>query len=188
MKRRRIFLAINLPESIKKKLLAFREKWSDLPVYWTKKDNLHITLIFIGYVDDEEMLEICQLAREVIRQYNLFEIKLNQICLGPPNRPARMIWVEGQADNKLAQLKNDLERVLLNSAKSGFNRTENRAFRIHITLARIKHQLWRTLPDKPEINQELNLNFLAESVEVMESHLSKIGAEYMVLESIKLEE
>ncbi|MFH1461051.1 MAG: RNA 2',3'-cyclic phosphodiesterase [Patescibacteria group bacterium] len=186
MKRRRIFLAINLPDSIKKKLMSFQEKWFDLPVLWTKKDNLHITLVFIGYVSDEEMLEICHLAKEVIGKYNSFEIKLNRICLGPPNRPARMIWVEGQAKNDLARLKDDLEKALLNSSKSGFNQAENRSFKIHITLARIKHQLWQVLPDKPEIDEELNLNFLAESVEVMESHLSRGGAEYAVLESIKL--
>ena len=188
MKKRRIFLAINLPDSIKKNLLSFQEKWFDLPVRWTKKDNLHITLIFIGYVDDEEMLEICRLAKEAISKYNSFEIKLNRICLGPPNQPARMIWIEGQTDNNLARLKDDLEKALLNSSKSGFNRVENRAFKIHITLARIKHRAWQVLSDKPEINQELNLNFLAESVEVMESHLSRGGAEYAVLELIKLGE
>ncbi|HEB01428.1 MAG TPA: WecB/TagA/CpsF family glycosyltransferase, partial [Candidatus Portnoybacteria bacterium] len=39
-----IFVAINLPSEIKKKFLSFQQKWPDLPVRWTKEENLHITL------------------------------------------------------------------------------------------------------------------------------------------------
>ena len=53
-KRRRIFIAINLPEDIKRELAAYDQKWSDLPVRWTEKENLHITLEFLGYLTDEE--------------------------------------------------------------------------------------------------------------------------------------
>ena len=74
--RRRIFIAINLPEEIKEKLASQQEKIEDLftpyrseasgsgPIRWTKKDNLHITLIFLGYISNEELLEICKITRE----------------------------------------------------------------------------------------------------------------------------
>ncbi len=188
MKKRRIFLAINLPEQIKKKLLAFQREWADLPVRWTREVNLHLTMVFIGYVTDEEMLEICRLTKEVAQKHQSFEIKFNRICLGPPNRPARMIWLEGEENFALGQLKNDLEERLLNSANSGFNHRENRAFRPHLTLARIRQMEWRQLPDKPRIDKEISLVFPVDSIEVMESHLSRKGAEYAVLESVELAE
>ncbi|MBI4101693.1 MAG: RNA 2',3'-cyclic phosphodiesterase, partial [Candidatus Nealsonbacteria bacterium] len=50
--RHRIFLAINLPENVKKKLADFKSKWPDLPCRWTKAENLHITLVFLGSVSD----------------------------------------------------------------------------------------------------------------------------------------
>jgi len=186
MKKRRIFLAINLPDQIKKKLLEYQRQWADLPVRWTKEPSLHITLVFIGYVGDEEMLEICQLTRQAAQKHQPFEIKLKRICLGPPNRPARMIWLEGEANFALAKLKQDLEEVLLNSAKSGFNRRENRPFRVHITLARIRQEQWQHLPDKPQIEKEISLVFPIASIEVMESYLSRKGADYAILESVEL--
>jgi 2'-5' RNA ligase len=186
MKKRRIFLAINLPDQIKKKLLEFQREWADLPVRWTKESNLHITLVFIGYIDDEEMLEICRLTKEIVQKHQSFEINLKRICLGPPHRPARMIWLEGEVNPALAQLRDDLEEVLFDSTRSGFSKRENRAFRPHITLARIRLPEWRHLTTKPEIDKEVSLVFPVETVEVMESHLSRGGAEYAVLESIKL--
>jgi 2'-5' RNA ligase len=172
MKKHRIFLAINLPEPIKKKLLGFQREWADLPVRWTKPANLHITLFFIGYVTDQEMLEICQLTRQIVQKHEPFEIKLERICLGPPKRPPRMIWAEGQRNEALSKLKNDLGEI-------GGN--DYPIFRPHITLA-------RDLKTRPKINKEISLSFLVNSVEVMESHLSRGGAEYAVLESVPLGE
>jgi len=177
-----------LPEPIKKKLLEFQREWADLPVRWTKENNLHITLVFIGYVNDEEVLEVCQLTKEATQKYQPFEIKLKRIYLGPPNRPARMIWLEGERSSTLGQLKSDLENTLLDSTGSGYNRLENRAFQPHITLARIRQPEWRQLSFKPKIDKEISLVFPVVSIEVMESHLSRGGSDYAVLESVELGE
>ncbi len=186
MKKRRIFIAINFPEQIKKKLLAFKEGWADLPVRWTRETNLHITLTFIGYVDDEQMLEVCQLAKEVASKHKSFEIKLKKIILGPPQKPPRMIWVEGESNQELSRLKDDLEKVLFNSNRVGFKSSGYSVFRPHITLARINQNQWRELSNKPEIDRDISLVASVETIEVMESHLSRGGGEYAVLESIEL--
>jgi 2'-5' RNA ligase len=178
MKKRRVFIAINFPAQIKKKLLEFQREWADLPVRWTKEANLHITLVFVGYVNDEEMLEICQLTRQITKRHQPFEIKLKRICLGPPDR-------ENPA---LTQLKNNLEEGLFDSSKSGYNHRENRPFQIHITLARIRQEEWRELPSKPKIDEEISLVFPVASAEVMESYLSSRGPDYTVLESVELGE
>jgi 2'-5' RNA ligase len=188
MKKRRVFIAINLPDYVKKKMLGWQQEWANLPARWTKESSLHITLVFIGYVGDEEMLEICQLVRQIGTQHQPFEIKLERICLGPPEGMPRMIWAEGEKNLALAKLKDDLENALLDSAKSGYNRKEARAFRPHITLARIKQREWRVLPSRPKIEKEISLSFPVESIEVMESQLLRDGAEYTVLESARLGE
>ena len=46
-KRHRIFIAINLPNDIKKYLVGFEKKWLDLPAKWVNPENLHITLLFL---------------------------------------------------------------------------------------------------------------------------------------------
>ncbi len=118
---RRIFIAINLSEDIKNELQKIQRKWADLPVRFTKRGSLHMTLFFIGYVDDERMVEVCQKIREISKKHQSFELKFNRICLGPParnasrsdtggpNKSARLIWLEGERNEQLINLKRDVE-------------------------------------------------------------------------------
>ncbi len=186
MKKHRIFIAVNFPREIKTKLLSYQNQWPDLPVRWTKSDNLHITLVFIGYVDEDELLDICKLVHQITKRHKIFNINLEKILLGPPNRPPRMIWAEGEESQELAGLKNDLEKSLLNLAGSGHRRQELRALRPHITLARFKQWEWQRVSPKPQINLEIAASFPVKSIEVMESELKREGAEYTVLESAEL--
>lgn len=182
---KRVFIAINLPESVKKRLGEFQEKYDYLPVRWTKEPSLHLTLIFIGYVSDEQMLEVCRAARQVASGFTPFFINFKRIILGPPGKPPRMIWLEGEVSKELSELKNQLEEGLLN-CNSGFNHQEKRLLRPHITLARIKMEQWRQMESKPVIEENFEAQVPVASIEVMESDLKYDGAEYAVLESCEL--
>ena len=185
--RHRIFIAINLPEDIKKELLNYQAKWPELPVRWTREDNLHITLIFIGYASDQDIGGVCKVTKEVVSRYSAFSVNLNKVCYGPPKKmPPRMVWVEGEKIKELADLKNDLERALVDAGVHF--ETENREFKPHITLGRIKTWEWKKIEpeERPEINEEISLSFEVKTIEVMESQLKRGGAEYMVLESVPL--
>ena len=180
--RRRIFIAINLPEDIKRKLGDYQSKWPELPIRWTKPRNLHITLGFLGYVNNEELLEILKIIKEVASKQQPFSINLSKICYGPPKKmPPRMIWAVGEKSPQFAALKDDLGKSLSSS--------EKREFFPHITLGRIRQWEWRRVEpeERPEMEEEINLTFSVNSVEVMESELKKGGAEYAILESHELE-
>jgi 2'-5' RNA ligase len=163
--RRRIFIAINLPDEIKKQLADYQGKWLELPCRWTKKENLHITLEFLGYLADEELMELCQKTRETTSVKKVFSVCLNKICYGPPKKiPPRMVWVTGE---KIKELN----------------------ISPHITLGRIKTWQFRQIEpeERPEINEDINLTFEVKSIEIMESHLRRRGGpEYTVLESVPL--
>jgi 2'-5' RNA ligase len=52
--RHRVFIAINLPENVKNKLSSYQEKWPELPIRWTKKENLreftyHFNLSWLSF-------------------------------------------------------------------------------------------------------------------------------------------
>ena len=186
--RHRIFIAINLPEEIKKKLADYQSKWPELPIRWTKKENLHITLIFLGYLNDEELLEICKITKEVASRNELFSINLNKIHYGPPKKiPPRMVWVSGEKSSDFTVLRDDLERSLATSDQVPFS-PENRAFSPHITLGRIKTWEWRQIEpeERPEVNEEINLSFEVNSIDLMESQLKRGGSEYTILETCNL--
>ena len=162
--RHRIFIAINLPENVKNGLVDYQAKWPELPIRWTKKENLHITLDFLGYLTDDELVKVCQDTRELTLKHQLFSITLNKICYGPPDKiPPRMVWVVGE---KIKEL--DLTP--------------------HITLGRIRAWEFRRIEpeERPVVDEEINLSFEVSSIEVMESQLKKGGPTYTVLESCPL--
>lgn len=185
----RVFIAINLPKDIKGQLLAQQKRLKNLPVRWVKEDNLHITLIFLGYLKDEEVVKVCEITKEVTQKTSPFLIKLKEICYGPPKKmPPRMVWVTGEKSQKVANLKDKLEKELLETSKLNNLKTEARAFSPHITLGRIRQWEWRKIEpeERPEIETELSLTFEVQSIEVMESHLKRGGAEYTTLLSAPL--
>ena len=185
--RHRIFIAINLPEDIKKKLADFQSQWPELPARWTKPENLHITLAFLGYLSDEELVKVCQITKEVAKRHEPFLINLIKVCYGPPKKmPPRMVWAEGEKSKGLADLKNNLEKSLIEGRVSF--ELEEREFKPHITLARIRKWDFRRFEpeERPQVDEDISLSFEVNSIEVMESQLKRGGAEYSVLESAPL--
>ena len=183
--RHRIFIAINLPENIKKKLAEYQNKWPELPIRWTRPDNIHITLAFLGYIKDEELLEISKITREAASRHISFFVNLNKICYGPSGKiPPLMIWAVGEKSEEFASLKNDLDKLLSDSENSGFS-SEKREFFPHITLGRIRKWEWQRIEpeERPKVDEEINLSFSVDSIEIMESVLKKGGPKYAILES-----
>jgi 2'-5' RNA ligase len=219
--RHRLFIAINLPEIIKNNLSNFQTKYPELPARWTKKQNLHITLVFLGYVNEHEIPEILKTTEEVAKKHNAFSLVLNRICYGPPKKTPRMVWAEGEKSEELGKLQSDLEKSLttratakgekedLSSLTTKLSRSESegrdevlpsssalsfkkegRPYSVHITLARLNQWQFKQieLEERPQIEQDVNLDFEVNSIEIMQSHLKRTGAEYLLLQSIALGE
>ena len=232
--RHRVFVAINLPENIKNKLVEYQEKRPDLPVRWTKKENLHITLMFLGYLIDEELLEVCNITKEIALKNQSFSINLKKIIYGPPKKiPPRLVWVEGEKSEELGKLQKDLENSFLTSRATAKGvaelrsspaslrsaeeenlsssptrvatkgkeedlssspspvkglKSESRPYTSHLTLGRIKTWEFKQIEpeERPEINEDINLSFEVNSIEVMESQLKRTGPRYTILESCPL--
>lgn len=192
MIKRRIFIAINLPEKIKKQLKEYREQHEELPVRWTKTNNLHLTLVFIGYVDNEQMLEACKITRKVAEETEPFFINFKRIITGPvalrqaQGKP-RMIWLEGEVNEELARLKSRLEEALL-AGNTGLQKAETRSFSPHLTLARVKSGEQEAGLNATDVETKFSLQLDVNSIEVMESDLKFDGAEYATLEECPLGE
>lgn len=185
-KRHRIFIAINLPEDIKKELVVYTEKWPELPAKWTFKDNLHITLEFLGDLTDVEIAEVCKITGEVAKKHNVFSLNISRALYGPPKKfPPRMVWAETEKSDEFSDLRKDLQEEL--SERISF-RPERRGEAGHITLARISEWEFKKIEpeERPEINEDIDLTFTIESIEVMESELKRGGPQYTILESCLL--
>ena len=205
MNQHRIFIAINLPEDIKNKLAEYQEKWPELPAKWTKKYNIHITLVFLGYVATEELPGILESVKKVAAKNNSFLINLTKISYGPLGKmPPRIIWAIGEKSEELGKLQNDLENSIggqcigkkenrsyseRSEEQGSAERSKAGSYVPHLTLARIKAwEFNRIEPEEiPQIEEEISFNFEVNSIEIMESQLKKGGPSYTILESIPLQ-
>lgn len=193
MKKKRIFIAINLPEAIKNKLAEYQKEIDESfleenfhPVRWVKKDNLHITLEFLGYLREEEIEKIKKILFEISQYFPVFKIKLTEICYAPEKEKIpRMIWIKGEKSDILSEIKKELDKKL--EERISF-KSERREFTPHVTLGRIRKWEFKAIPlnERPEIEKDIELEFKVNSVELMESILKRSGPEYQIIESFPL--
>lgn len=182
----RIFIAINLPSDIKEKILVLQKKWPTLPVRWVKLENLHITLLFLGYLNTQQLKETIQTVENIAKNHKPFAVTLNRIHYGPPEkRPPRMVWIDIAKNPELLNLQKYLEDTIFSLPSFQYKESEKRFYSPHITLGRIKQWEFRRLEpeQRPQIDEEISLRFPANSIEVMESQLKRGGAEYRIIKS-----
>ncbi|MCK4354905.1 RNA 2',3'-cyclic phosphodiesterase [Candidatus Parcubacteria bacterium] len=179
----RIFIAVNLPEDVRQALLdEQKEIPRDLPVKLAKQDNLHITLCFLGYIEEEQISRICEIVKDIAEKHIAFSVNLDKISYGPPDiMPPRMIWALGALNKELSEINKELERELL-------GKKNVRDFVPHITLGRIKEWQWRRIEpeERPAIEKDISLEFEVKTIDIMESRLKRSGAEYTILQSFPL--
>lgn len=176
---RKIFIAINLDDKTKKyiehKVLSLKQ---DLPVKWTSVSNYHITLQFMGYIEDEEIENIISRLKENLCETEVFDLAFTEIDYGPNSKKPKMVWLKGQKSDQLINL-----RQLVESAVSDAN-VKTMEFKPHITLGRLERGIKRQ--SLPVLNKAINLLVAAVSVDVMESVVEKGKRKYLLMESIEL--
>lgn len=195
-KRHKVFIGINLPKEIKKNLAKKQEdlvpKFGEI-AKWTRTDNLHITLDFLGYLTDEEISDVCRIVGEIANDHESFSIKLNKIIYGPKDKntlPAgrqapKMIWAVGEKSEEFSNLRKKIAEALLGGVGLA---VEGKASSPHITLARLSAFGLRQMDEMevPEVDENIDLLFTVESIEVMEPQFKKGGPVYTILESCPL--
>ena len=183
----RVFTSIDLPEELKNRLLALKNDYPDLPARWTNRENIHITLNFLGNVDDNQLKDVLDKAESVALKYEPFVIETDRILCGPPGKfPPRMVWLNIKENEALAKLQRELENELFSLESFRFKKSEQRKYHPHITLARIKSFAFRKMSNPPDINIPLDFSFEVASFEIVESELEKGGSIYTILKTIDL--
>lgn len=173
--KKRIFIAINLPDDIKKTLLSYEKRWRNLKIRWTNFHKMHITFEFLGEVDKSGLDTILLTTEKTVLKTKPFDIRLDKITLGPDLAQAKMFWVTICVDSYLMKFKNSLDENL----KQNDFILEEREFNPHITLARARGN---QLKGKQTNIALSNLKFQAESIAVMQSQLHPGGAKYKMIE------
>src|SRR5207245_1282724 len=138
MVRLRTFIGVDIGKAIRDQAVALQEKLSQSAsgVKWVEPENLHVTLLFLGEVDDREVPAVCRAVSEQTVQHPAFDMSVEKVgCFPNPRRP-RIIWIGvGQGAQELCALHDALEPPLL---QLRCYRREERQYRPHITLGRVR--------------------------------------------------
>ncbi len=132
----RLFFAIELDTALAAALddamTPLRACEADLS--WTPREKWHLTMKFVGDGDDGAAIRLAAAADRVAAARHPFEMSIGGLSAFPNFRRARVVWVGVLTDPRLELLHHDLE---IECREKGFE-VEGRAFRPHITLARVR--------------------------------------------------
>ena len=118
--KKRIFIAINFNDKTKKNLCLLQNKINTYfpennPIKWTREENLHLTLFFVGYIRDEDLMSAFDDVEGVVKNYEKFSINFNDVDYFPKDKSAKkMIWIFGENNETLQKLQKDIKQKILN--------------------------------------------------------------------------
>jgi 2'-5' RNA ligase len=137
---KRIFIAIDLSEEARSRVSQYisdlRDAFPGLRVGWERPEKLHLTLKFLGDVNDEQLGAVKNAVANAARQSPHFRLRLEGTGVFPSARKARILWLglTERGDN-LREIFNMIETELLENI--GFEK-EARKFNPHLTIARLR--------------------------------------------------
>jgi 2'-5' RNA ligase len=138
MARVRTFIAVGLIQSIRDRCVSMQETLARIgtDVKWVEVENMHVTLLFLGEVDERVMPDVCREVAVCCEQYEGFTLGVETLgCFPNPRRP-KIVWVGiGEGRDELVALHDALEPPLL---ELGCYRREDRPYSPHVTLGRVQ--------------------------------------------------
>ncbi len=153
-------------------------------VRWVAVDQLHLTLQFIGYVEDERAMAI-RTALEPGLESPPCSVSLAGAGAFPTAGPARVIWLGIESGADTLRAVHDEVKARLELAGCS---PEDRKFRAHLTIGRVRK------PDKRLTHRFLRSLSLdapgacvLKTVTLYESRLAASGATYLPLLETTLE-
>jgi 2'-5' RNA ligase len=181
----RIFVAAEIPEKYKDEIIT-----TILPlkadfqrgIKWVKKENIHLTIKFLGEVCSKKSEEVKQALSE-IKPLSM-PLKISSFGAFPSLSRPSVLWA-GLVDEK-GILKNLASEIEVKLSAIGFKK-ETRPFTPHITLARIKGKCDESFPDEiKKLERCFKIEtFYLQGFSLYESRLLKDGAVYTLIKAFK---
>jgi 2'-5' RNA ligase len=182
----RTFIAIELPEEIKKQIEKLQAplKKTRAFVSWVKPGNIHVTLKFLGEVPEEKTNEVFSATERAVGGTKRFSMSLKGTGGFPNLRRPRVIWIgTGSGEEELSCLAEKIEEEM---EKIGFPK-EKRKFSPHFTIGRVKSSKnIEELAQQVESTEFETKTIEVNQVVVMRSQLHPAGAIYTPLKKLPL--
>lgn len=188
MERFRTFVAVEIDQEIKKRFGDLQEilKRAGGDVRWVEAENIHITLKFLGYIDELNLPLVNDIIKEAVADIVPFRVEFKGVGAFPrPERPRVLTVAVNDTSGSLSRINARLEEEF--SKKLGIEK-EDRVYSPHLTLGRVKSAK-NVKPLVQLMGRHSADDFggeRVESVALMRSQLSREGPAYTRLESFNL--
>jgi RNA 2',3'-cyclic 3'-phosphodiesterase len=168
----RAFISLDLPQEILEEIEKIQKKIKEKNLIegkFTEKENIHLTLKFIGEISEEKILEIKNALSKI--DYRKFKVKLGNLGFFSN----RILWVELLGED-IFNLQKEIDEKL---------KSKEERFMSHITIARIKKIINKSEIKNIKINYDKSSNEI-KSFSLKKSTLSPVGPIYEEILKINL--
>jgi len=175
----RSFIAIDITEEAKQAIAGLQRELRrlDPAVTWTRPENVHLTLKFLGEIDEELVPSIIEHCSGKAREMSPFRLELSYPGVFPNMRHPRVLWVGLKGDlGPLSRLQEAVDQAM---EGLGFS-LENGVFRPHLTIGRVKGgRKLREMLARMEMYDMPQVSFEIRDLVLYQSELSPGGSKYM---------
>ena len=179
----RAFIALDFPKETKEFLLNnIKIIDPDRELRWEKSDKFHLTLKFIGEIEEALLPEINDVLNTLTAECKPFELKLNKFGEFKRNGKVAVLWA-GFDEN--AYLTDCVTKINIKLSKIGIP-AETKRFKPHITLLRIRKNINKEILNKFDNLVSEPVKYVASEIQLIRSTLKPTGSVYKVLEKYNL--
>ena len=167
------------------KLAKVCEHRSHWPVRWVPAENLHLTLIFLGNRDKEDIKKIKTSIKKTAQNNFIFRIRLSYYGVFPSRKRPKLIWIRCRNNEDLEKVFDKLYLFLKDKKTDlvSFCHT----YLPHVTMGRFRkrpHSSFVFTPSLP--HRDLTYSFVADRITLFESILGGEHSIYKPTFSAKL--
>lgn len=179
----RLFVSLKIPDEVLDRVLEEIHNAAEHPLKfkWETKDKIHLTLKFIGEVE-EKLVEPISSELEFVQNYSAFKCSISRFGFFYRNHEPKILWsdieLEGSFTPIVDELNNRMEKFGIDS--------EKRKFKAHLTLLRIKQEVTENFIQRIKSYEFEKINFTANKIALVQSQLSIEGARYQDLKTYEL--
>ena len=191
----RAFIAIVLPESIQRTLVTLqqrlerqlRERRLDGAIRWTAAANIHLTLRFLGEIDDAQQQHLAPLLAAIATRHRTFDASVGGLGCFPNCRRPSVVWCGLQSS---ARTLYALQREVETAAQTVGLTAEEKTFTPHLTVGRAHRQRSSDLAAAGQVIQQAAIatpasqpaqSFAVSEILLIQSEPTRAGSVYTPL-------
>ena len=183
----RAFVAIEISQDAKSVIAELQNdlRSADADVSWTRPENIHLTMKFLGEVSEILIADVARVCATCAADSHSLALTLNGVGAFPDSNQPRVLWVGLGGDvGPLVQLQKELDEGL---SRIGFER-ERKPFHAHLTMGRVKSM--RNVRALMAIAKDYQLpptSLRLSEIVLMQSQLHRGGSRYTRLANAALQ-